>query len=255
MILFEDFHHNLNKIHLVDYRSKLSVKECSLILGFLLHNKIDFGYPESPEKVIEMKERTYALMEELHYSFNAKQFTRLRDMFEKHAKGEPVEGDPDDKLDFFVQDSGMVEPMFYAGDGVYDFQYLEYLEHKYKYDQPWLREHKNFRFQEVITIVKGIKSFFYEKAKHISLIDLKVVFPEIAKEARKKLKKRYTSAELDKVEREQFIVFHLLDWSNRSREDIISALSRTKTSSNREENKVSSIAISSNQTSASATSS
>lgn len=205
MILFEDFHHDLNKIHLVDPRSKLSVKECSLILGFILHNKLNLDYPKNPENVIEMKEKTYELMEELHYSLNARQFTKLREMFNKQAKGEPIEEDPQDKLDFFVKDSGMVEPMFYAGDGVYDFQYLEYLEHKYKYDQPWLRKKKKFQFQEVITIVKGIKSFFHEKAKQINLIDLKVVFPEIAKKARKKLKKRYTKSELDRVEREQFI--------------------------------------------------
>ncbi len=29
MILYEDFHQDLNKIHEVDHRAKLSVKECS----------------------------------------------------------------------------------------------------------------------------------------------------------------------------------------------------------------------------------
>ncbi|MNK40307.1 hypothetical protein D3C87_589530 [compost metagenome] len=205
LILFEDFHHDLNKIHQVDPRSKLSVKECSLILGFLIHNEINFAYPETPEKVIEMKEQTYELMDDLHYSFNANQFEKLREMFEKHTNGELIEDNPEDKLDFFVKDAGMVEPMFYAGDGVYDFQYLEYLEPKYKYDQEWLAEHKNFHFQQVINIVKGIKSHFYEKATQIHLINLKEIFPEIAKKARKKLRKKHTEAELDRIEREQFI--------------------------------------------------
>jgi hypothetical protein len=205
MILFEDFHHDLNKIHLIDPRSKLSVKECSLIIGFLLHNNINLQYPESPGKVIEMKERTYKLMEELQLSFNAKQFKRLREMFEKKSKGEPLEDLDEDKLDFFVKDAGMVEPMFYAGDGVYDFQYLEYLERKYKYDQAWLFEHKNFQFNNVIEIVKSIKSFFHERALKINLVNLKDIFPEVAKKARKKLKKQYSVVELDKIEREQFV--------------------------------------------------
>ncbi|WP_162796091.1 SEC-C metal-binding domain-containing protein [Pedobacter nanyangensis] len=205
MILFEDFHHDLNKIHLVDPRSKLSVKECSLILGFLLHNEMNFHYPESPEKVIEMKEKTYGVMEELHYSFNARQFEKFREMFEKQANGEQMEDSLEDRMDFFVKVSGMVEPMFYAGDGVYDFQYLEYLERKYRYDQVWLREHRNFEFQEAVEVVGKIKAFFHQKAELIHLLDLKEVFPEVAKKARKKLKKKYSREELDKVEREQFI--------------------------------------------------
>jgi hypothetical protein len=37
----------------------------------------------------------------------------------------------------------LTEPIFYSGTGAYDFQYLDYLERKYKYDKVWLSEKKN----------------------------------------------------------------------------------------------------------------
>ena len=49
-----------------------------------------------------------------------------------------------------------IDPIFYSGDGIYDFQYLEYLDKKYKYDEKWLNEKTNFYFDEVIEIANKI---------------------------------------------------------------------------------------------------
>ena len=62
LILYEDFHVDIETLHKVDYKSKLSVKEATLILGFIIQKEIDFSIPDSPESVIEMKEKTYILM-------------------------------------------------------------------------------------------------------------------------------------------------------------------------------------------------
>lgn len=70
LILFEDFHVNLETIHEIDYRSRLSVKEATLILGFIVQNAIDFSMPDSPESVSGLKEKTYSLMNELHISYH-----------------------------------------------------------------------------------------------------------------------------------------------------------------------------------------
>lgn len=205
LILFEDFHHNLDKIHLVDYRSKLSVKECSLILGFLVQNKLDFSIPKSPEVVLDRKDRTYELMHELHFSFNFPQIAKLGDIMERQAKGEEMTDYREDRLNFFAKDGGMVEPMFYAGDGVYDFQYLEYLERKYKYDKDWLLENRNFVIEEITQIVRETKQVLQEKSKKVNLIDLKNGFSVIAQKARKKLKRQHSEDEIQKIERQNFI--------------------------------------------------
>ena len=43
MILFEDFHIDPEKLHEMDNHQRLSVKEASLLLGFLVQKKIDFA--------------------------------------------------------------------------------------------------------------------------------------------------------------------------------------------------------------------
>jgi len=62
----------------------------------------------------------------------------------------------------------LVEPIFYAGSGVYDFQYLEYLEKKYKYDKKWLLKNKNFDLDNNIKIVSKIKEILHTKSKKIN---------------------------------------------------------------------------------------
>ncbi|MDN3585664.1 SEC-C metal-binding domain-containing protein [Pedobacter aquatilis] len=189
LILFEDFHHDLNKIHQVDPRDKLSVKESALLIGLLSQQPFALDYPDSPEATLEMKTQTYELMKELQFSFNAKQFAKLKEMMEKQQNGETLGSEAEDKLEFFVKDAGMVEPMFYAGDGVYDFQYLEFLERKYKYDQPWLEKEKGFVLNQAISITKAIKAHFHKNTKRVNLMDLKTVFPKFEQKVKKKLKK------------------------------------------------------------------
>jgi len=170
LILFEDFHHELDKVHLIDYRSKLSVKECSLILGFLTQGKIDFTIPDSLERVIDLKEKTYELMKEFHFSFNIPQGTKLKKLIDDQEQGVKIEDSYEKRFDFFVKERGMVEPMFYSGDGVYDFQYLEFLEPKYKYDKEWLLNNRGFDIQDTIQMVQKIRNILYEKSKKVNLI-------------------------------------------------------------------------------------
>lgn len=198
LILFEDFHVNLETIHEIDYRSRLSVKEATLILGFIVQNAIDFSMPDSPESVIGLKEKTYSLMKELHVSYSIPQIEKINKKIQQVKNGVFTEDSYSERFDFFVNDGGMVEPMFYAGDGVYDFQYLEYLEAKYKYDKEWLLEKKDFEAQNAINIVSEIKKILHEKSRRVNLVGLREVAPQMEKEARKKLKKKYKEEDFKK---------------------------------------------------------
>lgn len=212
MILYEDFHLNLDQIHKVNYREKLSVKECALILGFLVKDKINLSYPNAPDDLIHYKEKTYELMKELHYSFNSTQFNELHSLMNKESHGE----DNTDVMpqNFFAKNGGMVEPMFYAGDGVYDFQYLEFLERKYKYDKEWLLKNKSFEIESVIRIVKEIKEISQEKSKQIRHFELKQRFPEIVEKLNKKLRKHYSKSKLELLAKEQLTVATFYQYSN-----------------------------------------
>lgn len=198
LILFEDFHVNLETIHEIDYRSRLSVKEATLILGFIVQNAIDFSMPDSPESVSGLKEKTYSLMNELHISYSIPQMEKIRKRVLQAKNGVYIEDNYNERFDFFVNDGGMVEPMFYAGDGVYDFQYLEYLESKYKYDKEWLLEKKSFDVQNAIKLVGAVKEILHEKSKSVNLVGLREIVPQMRKKAKKELKRKYKEDDFKK---------------------------------------------------------
>jgi hypothetical protein len=206
LILFEDFHHNIETLHEVNPKEKLSVKECALIIGLLVQRDIDFSIPDSPEITLEMKETTYVIMKQFQQSLNSRQMGKLAEMFEKASKGDVVDEQPGERLDFFAKEDGMVEPMFYAGDGVYDFQYLEYLERKYYYDKEWLQKNRDFRLDETCQIATHIKETLHRKAGMVNLADVRKTFPGIAQKIRKKLKNQGVFEEqISQAERGSFL--------------------------------------------------
>ena len=122
MILFEDFHINPEQLHEIDNISRLSIKEASLLLGFLIQNEIDFSTPNTPQDLINLKQKTYELMDELHKSFMIPFFEKLQESIKKEHK---IEDYRKEQKEFFGKGDMLTEPIFYSGTGVYDFQYLD----------------------------------------------------------------------------------------------------------------------------------
>lgn len=162
LILFEDFHMSLEKLGTINHRERISVKEAAFILGYLVQNEIDCTYPESIKSLIRNKKLTYILLRELHNTFLYPQREMIQEMFVNQHAG-TYDNPPFSKFDFFTKDGSMQEAIFYSGDGVYDFQYLEYLPLKYQYDENWLKEKRGFLFDQVINITKSIKAIQQEK--------------------------------------------------------------------------------------------
>ncbi|MGN6603440.1 MAG: SEC-C metal-binding domain-containing protein [Ginsengibacter sp.] len=180
LIIMEDFHFNVEQMHEINYWNRLNKNEISLLLGFLIQNSISLEKPNSPFDLIDLKKNTNSLMEELHRSLNKSMYERFRNLIETI----PSANQPS-KLEFFGGEKSFIEPIFYSGDGIYDFQYLEYLERKYKYDEEWLRENRNFRFNETIEITLRIKQLHQEKIKKVSFLGLKDDKQKIIKEIKK----------------------------------------------------------------------
>ena len=183
MILFEDFHINPEKLQELDHRKRVSTKEASLLLGFLIQSKIDFLLPDSPHDLIQLKQKTYELLEDLHNSFMIPFFEKLKKGFNKEHK---IENLRKEQKEFFGKGDMLTEPIFYSGTGVYDFQYLDFLEKKYKYDKQWILEKKNFHIKKTKKIVTQVKHILQEKSKKIRLYDLKDKLPQIIEENKKK---------------------------------------------------------------------
>jgi hypothetical protein len=182
MIFFEDFRVHVEKMHEIDYRKRLSTNEASLLLGFMVQNEIDFSAPENPQTLISLKEETYKLMKDLHDSLMDPFFKKLKKNLEVKTK----EGYRKDQKEFFGKGEMLVEPIFYSGSGAYDFQYLEFLEKKYKYDEKWLAKNKAFGFAKAKKNTLLIKSMLEKKSKKVRLFNLREKIPSIVEEMKKK---------------------------------------------------------------------
>jgi hypothetical protein len=88
-----------------------------------------------------------------------------------------------EEKEFFSNGDILQEAIFYSGTGVYDFQYLDFLEKKYKYDKKWLLEKKNFDIKQAKLIVNQIKNILQNKAKTVHLYDF---IPKLIEDTKKK---------------------------------------------------------------------
>ena len=207
MIIYEDFHIVLEEIHKVDFMSRLNKNEISLLIGFLIQKEIDFSLPESPMDVINFKQRTYELMDELHTSLMFPFFEKMQNVKQKQI----------DKLDFraemnsfYGDDNMFIEPIFYANDGVYDFQYTDFLDRKYRYDKEWLLEHRDFDFDKSKAILQKVKDILHEKSKKVNFFSLKEKLPEIIK----KIKEEIPSEDVDEQLKEVLPAYEFYQYVN-----------------------------------------
>lgn len=194
MIIFDDFHMFAEELHTVNTRERLSSKEVSLLLGFLIQDEIDFSIPRSPEYIIELKRSTYKLMEELHESFLDTFFDKLKNTLERGPNESNIRVA---QKDFFGHANMMVEPMFYSGTGVYDFQLLDYVAKKYNKDREWLIANKNFDLEKSLQIIQHISKLLKEKSKKVRYYGLKERLPQIQKDIEKKSRKKVESRKIE----------------------------------------------------------
>lgn len=174
LIVVDDFHHNVEQMHQVDHRARLNKNEVLMLLGFLIQGQISVEVPNSPFDLIELKRKTYELMEELHHSTMIPFFNKIRPFIEN-----PDQRDASRRQDFFGDEDMFIEPIFYSGDGIYDFQYLEFLGRKYKYDAEWLKNNTKFNFDEAARFALGIKSTLQCKINSIDFLGLRENKPKL----------------------------------------------------------------------------
>ena len=180
LIIMDDFHFNVEEMHEINYWVRLSKNEVSLLLGLLIQNPISLEKPDQPFDLLELKKKTYFLMEELHSSTNKPIIEKFKNFIDNQTSDYKS-----DKREFFGGEDSFIEPIFYAGDGIYDFQYLEYLQKKYKYDENWLTINKKFNFDEVINITSKLKILHKQKIDKVNFLGLKDKKSKLFKELKK----------------------------------------------------------------------
>lgn len=168
LIILDDFHVNIEKMEKIDVHSKLNKNEVLLLLGFLIQNEINIDPPDSPLDLLKFKKSTYELLKELHHSTMLPYVRKMRPLV-----ANPAEGSKYTKQTFFADQGMFVEPIFYSGDGLYDFQYLEFLDRKYKYDEEWLNSKADFYFDKVKRIVASVKALHQKRLERINFLEIR----------------------------------------------------------------------------------
>lgn len=186
MILIEDNSVITEEINEANYRDRLNVKEQALLLGFLIQNGIDFTQPDSPLTLIDLKDKTYELMKELHLIIFQPNVERMKRLIQE----KPSEEEKGKMSDFYKGDDLFVEQIFYSDNGAYDFQFLDFRPKRYANDTDWLLKNRNFKSENATEIVKKIQEITEIKAKKINFLSLKERLPDYEKEAKKIIPKK-----------------------------------------------------------------
>lgn len=151
MIIRRDNFSALEEYHLVNHRDVLISEEIKLLIGFWMQNDDCLkNYPSDLQQLSNLKREILLLMDELHKSFIQIQGDGLITSKEQFDQALP--------LNFRIR-----EAIFYGGDNLYDYEYINFLYKKYKYDIAWLKDNKGFVCEEVVAIVESIKKIIYDK--------------------------------------------------------------------------------------------
>lgn len=205
MILFEDFHIDPEELHSMNHWERLNMQEAALLLGFLVQDEIDFDLPQSPLDLTKMKKQTYKILRELHDAMNESFFQKMKHPI-KAEKG----NDKEAEKRFFGTPDMLMEPIFYSGTGAYDFQYLEFLDKKYKHDKSWLTSKKDFDLEDAKKFVIETKRLLSEKSKNVRHYFLK----ESEAEMIERIKKELPNEDVDKVLGETMPILELHQYSD-----------------------------------------
>ena len=131
----------LAKIH---SNERLIRTEISTLVGLMLKKEIDYTIPK-PIILQKYIEDTYRLLKELHQAIIAPSKDIFIDILQNNRDENP-----------FTKGVFLRESIFYAAESAYDFQYLDLFIKKYKNDNAWFLEKKNFEVENIQTLIMCI---------------------------------------------------------------------------------------------------
>ena len=139
--------------------------ELSLLLGILVKRHIRLDYTPSQEEVLDQSIRATTLLAEMHRSVSPPAILRQNTV-------------PSDHRDFrgFLQDydtwmrsgQGVVEPIFYGGEGAYEFQYLDMASAKYASDEAWIKANMGSSVEVFIKAANDLRHLLSHRIRTIN---------------------------------------------------------------------------------------
>lgn len=126
---------------------RLLTTEISTLIGLMVKGEIDFYRPQ-PNILQSYIDRSESLLHEMHMSLQKPWMAG----FEALARS----SDKSSCFDPFSSAEGLREPIFYAGDSAYSFQYEKLARLKYQADNEWLRDNVGFTIDEACLIAREL---------------------------------------------------------------------------------------------------
>ncbi|MBU3975239.1 MAG: NERD domain-containing protein, partial [Alphaproteobacteria bacterium] len=125
--------------------------EIATLIGLMVQVPFDAAVP-APAQFQAYIDQTQALLKELHDSLSAGWLVGFR---------------PSDGLmsisDPFSSGENLREPMFYAGESAYGFQYSAFAELKHAVDDGWLLEKKGFEIADAVRLAQALENILTER--------------------------------------------------------------------------------------------
>ena len=149
----------------IDWHSRPNQGELSLLLGLLAKHPVKLDASPAEDDIIEQVGSAMALLEELHRSVASPQFsTDVGDDLDDEERTSLLLN----KFKEWVNSGlGMVEPIFYGGEGAYNFQELEMASKRYAADEKWIENHTGNSLDTHIEISKEISELTRKRLQSI----------------------------------------------------------------------------------------
>lgn len=137
---------------------KLLRTEISTLLGLMAKGDIDTNIPE-PSTLQNYVDQTEALLHEMHMYLQKPWMAAFEAMAHNPKKA--------NRVDPFSTADGLREPIFYAGESAYNFQYEELAPQKYSADNAWLKSHVGFTIEEACIFARNLGELQIEKLMNL----------------------------------------------------------------------------------------
>ena len=143
----------------------LSSQEIGLMIGLLVKHTLQTVRP-SADVAEHQITKIDALFQELHDAYNVP----MIESFKSHITASSKSLDrPQRAPNSYGVGDFLAEGIFYAGDGAYDFQYLDLAAKRYVSDTQWIVQQRGFSIEDACTIARQLKCRIQERMNKLTL--------------------------------------------------------------------------------------
>ena len=151
----------------IDWHQRPNNQELSLLLGLLVKHPLKLDDIPTEEAFQQQADEACELLDELHRSCA---LPALDIHGQETGFGQDHAHDPAEAYqEWMVSGRGMVEPIFYGGEGAYIFQYLEMAVKRYAADEAWLQHNVGIGVPEILAIARALEQLSIERLRTVDL--------------------------------------------------------------------------------------